>query len=459
MGLPQRLFVSAPATAAPKGAKQGDTLRGWLLLEDDLPRTLLKLGRSYANGEGGALVGRHPQGLAVTLLLQGGGSSAGAGAAGSSKPSSPKPEAGKELSLALFDAALARLVALDPLASGTPAAEKEKEAAAGEAASASASASAPASVSPSSTQGVFGATLPSLAAQSSHARNAFWTLHEALCASALPSPAATLALHAATLSALDDACVVKPWGAEAPLPAFPDPAPTQEAAARVRSVCDAPALAAWYGLRHEGEKDTPTSTGNAQAKAALIDALWRSARSLCAATWEAVAAGSRLTSAGAAPRPMRPRTTALAAPAAEACAAGCAAAGAALALALPPPAPRPPAAGAAPCEAAVAALNSWAPTTAPTKEAADKGEGGMGQLLACEGALRAGNWALALEQVRAALRAKAAGVVGAPGTLGSLPHRALLDLSVYCLVRLGEGFHFYAGKLAGEVAPILCGQA
>jgi hypothetical protein len=104
------------------------------------------------------------------------------------------------------------------------------------------------------------------------------------------------------------------------------------------------------------------------------------------------------------------------------------------------------------------------PTVAPGKEAGEKGEGGMGLLLDCERALRKGSWGRALELVRMAAKARAGSGAGATvGQLTGLSTRALLDLQVYCLARLGEaggrGFLYLAAKLAGEVCPITCCKA
>lgn len=76
--------------------------------------------------------------------------------------------------------------------------------------------------------------------------------------------------------------------------------------AEIAQAVDIPALAQFYGLRHdEGSAGSAQSKLAAEAKALLIEALWRQARALCEAVPAAIAAGSSLMTSGAL-RPAEP---------------------------------------------------------------------------------------------------------------------------------------------------------
>ena len=232
---PATLWVSAPPGAAPKGAKAGDVLTGFLLLDDAQPRHLLRADRSYALGDASTLVGRHPRGLRVALHLQadafvakGGpkkepvlavllstiGGGPGAGGESPSSSSSTLAVSGATatndtaaadslLADALRDALIARLRGLPPLAPAPPSVDAAVVASITPVAAAAAAAAPP----------LLSLTLP----RESPGINAFEALATALL-SAAPTGAPRLSVLSARASTIDAAIFGKIWGAIGPPP-------------------------------------------------------------------------------------------------------------------------------------------------------------------------------------------------------------------------------------------------
>jgi hypothetical protein len=405
-GLPQTVFVTAPA-ALPKEARAGDVLKGWLLLEDALPRTLLKMGRAYAPdaASAGALVGRHPTGLPVTLFITAAPPPAAAGKEGgdAAPATAPAPPPGGFSAESVADALRAAVLAkLKGLKSGG-----------GGGGDAPPPAPPGASPTPPAARTPFGGAIPATAEA-----HPFAVLSAAVAECAPPH---YLPLLTAQLTVVDEEGVGGAWAAEPPQPpAAPPPlapAPTLAAVAALVAAIDERDLAAYFGTRHEGcggalvgaAAKAAEAAGalegkrRSDEKAALVDALWRAVRAQCYATWAAVASGS-----AALPRvpPAAPRS--------GGAAAATGSAPALPAVALPPPPP-----GDA-FEAAVAALNAWAPTTGAA--------GPHAPLIAVERALRAGRWACALDAANKA----AAGAAG----LGGLHPQAVALLQLHCVLAL-----------------------
>jgi len=287
----------------------------------------------------------------------------------------------------------------------------------------------------------FGAPLP----RAGGGVNAFDALSAALLAGAPAGSEARLAILWARAAALDDALVGKAWGAApaaAPAPRR-DAAPALAALAAAAAAADADGLARWAGLRHD---EAPAADAAAKAaaaaaakrwadeRAALVGALWRRARALCAATLDAAAAGGAAAARLAPP----PATRAAGVAASDAFASGAAAEEAA---ALLPPAP-PPGADAAAFSAAVAALAPWSPVAGA--------EGPHAPLLACEAALRERRWASALEAATKA--AAGAQEKGADAGLAGLHPLALAHIRVYCLLQLG--LPYFAARVAATAAAL-----
>jgi hypothetical protein len=226
-------------------------------------------------------------------------------------------------------------------------------------------------------------------------------------------------LLSAQLAAADEEGVGAAWAGEPPAPPAPlpplSPAPTLAAAAALAAAIDARELAAYFGTRHEAPPGAAKADVEAEAveakrcgdaKAALVEALWKAVRAQCHATWAAASAGNV-----ALPRvpPASPRSGgAAAAPAPP------------LPAAAPAALPPPPAGDA--FEAAVAALSAWAPTTGVA--------GPHAPLITVERALRAGKWATALEAAQKA-------AAGAGAGLGGLHPLSCELVKLHCLLALG----------------------
>jgi hypothetical protein len=388
-GLPQTVFVTAPAAASlPKELKAGDSLGGWLLLEDAVPRTLLKLGRAYGEAPGAALVGRHPRGLPVTLFCNSPAAKE-KDAADAPAPTAKAQTPAEALADALRAAALAKLKGFKP----------------GAAAAAAAGAGG-------------GEAQPPLPAPFGGAIPAALDFEALAAATAACSPAGHVPLLAARLAAADEEGVASAWAGEPPAPPAPlaplAPAPTLLAAAALAAAIDARELAAYFGVRHEAppgaakallEAEAAEAKRRADDKAALVDALWRAVRAQCHAAWAAASLGNAAVQGVPPAAPRSGGGSAAAAAAAPPLPA---------APALPPP---PPGDG---FEAAVAALNAWAPTTGAA--------GPHAPLIAVERALRAGKWAVALEAAQ-----KAAAGSG----LGGMHPLTCELLKLHCMLALG----------------------
>ena len=381
---PLTLFVSMPPSGFPKGAKAGDALKGYLLLEDAQPRALLTSGRDYTPGE--SLAGRSPLGLPVVVHLQ---STPVAKekekavdsekAAGGAKDSRDEKTDERRMIDALHDAAIARFKTLAPFAPVNVASSTE--------------------VSSS----IFGPL-----ALASQTKNSFESTFEKLQGDACGERA--VALNAARVAAVDDALLGKCWTAPPPFKtSFPVDvhgtlgAPVEDL---VRA-CNPERIALWFGSRHEDDSKMEKKN-MADARSALVDGLWRRARSLCAATIAAVAAGGE-----AAVSLPAPKMTPSGGNAASAAFSGRPAA---------PPLDLPATASNQVFKAAVGALAHWSPTTGT--------EGPHAPLLSFEQALRDGLWATALDLV-AKLDVHA---------------QTRAHLKVYLLLRLG--LPYFAARVA-----------
>lgn len=356
MNQPLTLYVTMPPSGYPKASKAGDMLKGMLLLEDAQPRALLTSGRDYTPGE--PLAGRSPLGLPVVVHLQStpvskekdkvaADGEKGAGGGGKDSKDSDKSDE-RRMFDALHDAAIARLKTLSPFAPVKAGATTEV------------------------TSSAFGAL-------ATPTKNFFESTFEKLQADAISEH--SVALHSVRIAAIDDALLGKCWSAPPPfksaLPVDAHEALETPVADLVRA-CAPERIALWFGSRHEDDSKAEKKD-MADARTALIDGLWRRARSLCAATVAAVAAGGE--AAASLPAPIMTPSGGTAASAAFSST-----------PAAPSPHPALPATASNQVfKAAVAALAQWSPTTGT--------EGPHAPLLTFEQALRDGLWSTAFDLV------------------------------------------------------------
>lgn len=316
-GIPLQLFVSAPsASSLPKGLRTGSTLTGFILLED-YAHGGIAASASHGAGkdsDGVSLAGRHPCGLPVVYHHH---ATAAATATASASPSAPPAPPAARLPLhqrladSVRDSAIAILADLDPLAPPSP-----PSPATGGGSDVAGGSSAP---SPG------GALVPYPGPSGSGddagaSSNEFQRLFSWL-SSQYPSH---LPLLTARLQAVSDAVMKKAWNAAAPTsPAHlwpsagaaaegassPDSGIAPEARAAVIAAADAViagidagALAAYFGTRHDdllpGSDAAKLHAERTSQRGVLVDALWRKAQVQACATLALVRAGARTSEGG-----------------------------------------------------------------------------------------------------------------------------------------------------------------